>query len=269
MARQPLGRPRPLPAAVRPLEAAFTGRTHRVRVTTGAATRRALRAAGARAATTGATVHLPSPPSSQPRDLGVLAHELSHVAEHTGGPRFLLDGHAGDDRGERRALQVGRVVEAAARSGGGGGASVDVHRLPVGGVAGLAGVLRQSADGQPGGVMAPHGTGASEGAGAPLGRGGPGAPALLLQRAGAAATVTAPPVGAVSAPTTGSGPATTDGSPGHEPSVAGGPAPSDAAPASPAGGANPSGLLPDLVEALEERVLAELERRGGRYAGVF
>ena len=34
-------------------------------------------------------------------------------------------------------------------------------------------------------------------------------------------------------------------------------------------GADPDTRLTELMEALEERVLIELERRGGRYAGVF
>jgi hypothetical protein len=39
--------------------------------------------------------------------------------------------------------------------------------------------------------------------------------------------------------------------------------------AGPAGAPMSHGQVSELLEALEDRLLAEIERRGGRYAGVF
>jgi hypothetical protein len=55
--------------------------------------------------------------------------------------------------------------------------------------------------------------------------------------------------------------------PGVTPQVPSAPQAAPEPPAPTAGSA--AALIGELVEALEERVLTELERRGGRYAGVF
>lgn len=264
-----LDRPRPLPASLHPLAAAITRQPERVRMTSGAATRGALRAAGAQAATTGTTVHLPRPPiPTRPGDLGVLAHELSHVAEQAGTPRFLRDGSAGHDQGERRASRLGRAVQTAASHTGSREprvAPVDVARLPVAGPAGLAQVLR-AAVGNPA-ASRPTRRGASEHAGLTevLHRAraaGSGAPLA----AGSHVAAPAAPVAGVGADGPGSMPGQSQQAAGtaSQPAATPRQAPSEA-PAT----ASDAARFEDLLEALEERVLADLERRGGRYAGVF
>jgi hypothetical protein len=107
----PLERPRPLPGWARPLARAITGRTD-TRMTSGAATRRALRSAGTHGAASGGIVHLPNSPERTPRGMNVLAHELSHVADQQPRPRLFGEGLL--DMGERRAREVGQAVGSAA-----------------------------------------------------------------------------------------------------------------------------------------------------------
>lgn len=283
IARRPLERPRALPQRLHPLARAVTGRATPPKATTGAATRAALRAAGARAATTADVVHVPGRSLTTPRELGAVAHELAHTAEHpttrngvaTVAPRFLVDSLGrGADAGERRARQVGDAVRAAAgRAASAPGESsavvrppVDVSSLPVGGGGGPA------AGGLPGSTVSAVAAGAhgpspptAAGAGAVAGPGSQIAEAIspaseaardVANRASSAGTAASPAV----SPT------------GVDVGETGA-----AALRPPSAGAQPSGAtvagvpggLDGLVDALEERVLAELERRGGRYAGVF
>jgi len=115
----PLERPRPLPSWTRPLARAITGRDQAPSMTTGPSTRRALRSAGVRAAATGAVIHLPSLPEPTPASIGVVAHELSHVADRTTRPRLFLDDLI--DQGERRARAVGARAESLAERAVSGG----------------------------------------------------------------------------------------------------------------------------------------------------
>jgi Domain of unknown function (DUF4157) len=250
LAERPLEPARPLPGSVLPLARAVTGRSQVPHYTTGPATRHALRAAGALGATTGSVVHLPAPPSADRRSLGVLAHELSHVAERAPAPRFLLGSLGGAvDEGERRARQVGAAVGtgtlgAAGAAPGALGAVLagsQVTDLPVGGGAAMAGAVRQAVAGpleSAAGVAAATGERAA----------GLAPPALPAPGDTVAAMGAAAAVGSAAA--------------------AAGPAASALA-AGPPGAPMSHGQVSELLEALEDRLLAEIERRGGRYAGVF
>lgn len=97
-------RPRPIPLVYRPMVTAIVGDRRPVHISTGRASRQALARVGKRAATTGATIHLATPrPTAE-----VIAHELTHVAHPSPHPRFFDD----DDRGpeERQAEQVATLM---------------------------------------------------------------------------------------------------------------------------------------------------------------
>lgn len=283
IARRPLERPRALPQRLHPLARAVTGRATPPKATTGAATRAALRAAGARAAATGDVVHVPGRSLTTPRELGAVAHELAHTAEHrsarnavaTVAPRFLVGSLGrGADAGERRARQVGDAVQAAAgRAASAPGESsaavrptVDVGRLPVGGGGGpAAGGLPDSTVSAVAAGVRGSSTPTAAGAGTVAGVGSEIAEAI-------------PPAGeAVRAAANRASPAGTAVSPAVSPTGVDVGEAGAAALRPPTAGAQPSGAtvagvpadIDGLVDALEERVLAELERRGGRYAGVF
>jgi hypothetical protein len=257
---RPLETPQPLPTAFHALARAVTGQPRPPRYTTGSATRSALAAAGALGATTGTVVHLPRSPAT-PADAAVLAHELAHTRNPVRRPRFLLSGASALlDDDERQALSAGR--------GPGGGSTGRSDSEPVG--AGIVGRL-------------------------PVG-GGMGAVTDVAVRAAKAAVIEAGagPLSALSAGMAGPAP----GMAGHGPEAtaagwasgpAGAPPPGSAVPGGPAGtapdattvqqagaggaaagGGTAAGLDPDRVmEIIEERLLREIERRGGRWAGVF
>lgn len=108
VAQVPLETPRPFPTSMRPLVAQLAGKASGVSYTTGAATRRALNEVGAFGATTGSVVHLAQAPSTNPAQLGVLAHELTHARSPVPRPRFMLHDHTGHmDSDERQARSVG------------------------------------------------------------------------------------------------------------------------------------------------------------------
>lgn len=270
VASRPLESPRPFPAPLRPLVAAVTG-AERATYTTGPATREALAAAGAHGATTGSVVHLPAAPSTAPGPLlGVVAHELTHARRPVSRPRFLLEGlHGGGDDDERSALALGRRFAGSLGGAVTGGADEIragiVDELPVGGLGRVTGALGQARDAVGGGlpdVGAAAGGAVSEfvsggGAGWP-GAGMPGADvgtaagdavsgAASAAMGGASAAMGA--VGSVVDAAAGTV-AHADGTPG--------------------GAAPPSTVDIDrLADLLEQRLLRQIERRGGRYAGVF
>jgi hypothetical protein len=243
VARQPLEAPRALPTAFHAMASAITGRARAPLFTTGPATRAALAAAGALGATTGTVVHLPAVPTATLG--GVLAHELTHTRSPVRRPRFLLEGASGLlDDDERQALAAGREQA---------GAGI-VDSLPVGGGMGAVGdvatraaravVLEATAGGALGG-SAGSGNGLSA-----LGNG-------LLGAAGETAS------GAVAAASGALGSA--GGAAAHAAGDAIGAAAGNAV-----GAAAKSVLDPDqIVEIVEQRLLREIERRGGRWAGVF
>lgn len=92
------------------------------------------------------------------------------------------------------------------------------------------------------------------------------APAAAVQRA-----VAAPPLITTARPGDPS-PASSPGSPGpatiHR-TVEATPAPPSAAPGSGSSTTDALNHFDELLEMLEERIFAEIERRGGRYSGVF
>jgi hypothetical protein len=71
------------------------------------AARAALAAVGKRAATIGNTIVLPERPGAS-TDIGVLAHELTHVAHPSPVPRFYADDH--DSAEERQADAVAQLI---------------------------------------------------------------------------------------------------------------------------------------------------------------
>jgi hypothetical protein len=276
VAAQPLETPRPLPAPLHALARAITGRQHPPRFTTGPATRRALAAAGALGATTGSVVHLPAVPTSAPTATTVLAHELAHTRNPVRRPRFLLGnalGLADDD--ERQAVAAGRQMLGQGGPSGAAGpvAAGIVERLPVGGgLAGIQEAAAQAVQAKLAEATPPPATlarllgaldelpGAAPTTGFDASGDLPGLP--TVPAAAGAPGLPALPVG------DGYGPA------GGSAGVAG-----IGGAAAPAGGGGPGGsattgpgvpLDADRVVAMvEERLLREIERRGGRWAGVF
>ncbi len=223
----------------RPLATAIVGE-RRVHVSTNVASRQALRRVGKRAATTGDTIHLaaPAPP------VAVLAHELTHVAHPSPEPRFFADDRQGPE--ERRADEVARIMTRAAilpRSTAAGGGSI---------------LRRQRATGRAGETVSAAALAASITADA-------GADTIRRVRIGGhrgrgGTTIpTAPPTTQVGNVPTG---ATTTAGTVPQPPPA-----TEAKQAAAAAGL--LGQFDRILELLEERILTELERRGGRYRGGF
>jgi hypothetical protein len=267
VAARPLEAARPLPFALHAMASAITGRSRPPLFTTGPATRNALAAAGALGATTGTVVHLPSVPAAAPAVSAVLAHELMHTRSPVRRPRFLLGGISGLlDDDERQALAAGRERLAGAGQGlleGGRrrvaeavpAAAGIVEQLPVGGGLGAIGdVATRTAK-----------AAALEAASGPL-----GAAQGWASRAQNAAAGVADSAGAMasSALSTASGAvdAATTAASGAVEGVAG----QAVAAVQPLAAAAKSVLDPDkIVEIVESRLLREIERRGGRWAGMF
>ena len=100
-------RPAPLPTTYRPLADAIAG-PRPVMLSTDAASRRALRSVGKVAATTGDTIHLDRQAIPTARLDEVMAHELTHIAHPSPTPRFFDD--LDDSPEERKAEHVGRIM---------------------------------------------------------------------------------------------------------------------------------------------------------------
>jgi hypothetical protein len=262
---RPLETPRPLPVAFHAMATAITGRARPPLFTTGPNTRSALSAAGALGATTGTVVHLPAAPTSGPAVSAVLAHELTHTKSPVRRPRFLLSGASGLlDDDERQALAAGRDRLGQATSAGAG----IVDSLPVGG-GGMGAVSEVATRAARAAVI--------EASGSPMGSAFSGmqsaagdafsglqgmagnAMSGLQSAAGDAAEGAASAVGDAAG--------SVAGAVGGAAQAAGG-ALAGAAGAGGAGAAKP--LDPDqVVEIVERRLLREIERRGGRWAGIF
>jgi len=280
---RPLEPARPFPASMAPLVQAVAGPTFKPSYTTGAATRQALAAAGAHGATTGSVIHLPHAPTPHRGEmLGVVAHELAHARNPVSRPRFLLHTPLGDaDADERAASAVGRRVQSAASELGSMGAGI-VDSLPVGGAAGLLGAGRHAAQAALDKLPGVNGLSTGDLGGSLVDR--------FRSQAGAIPDVSLPGLGSgggfglpamPAMPTMPNLPAMPDlpGSPmdfvataaGMVTGAGDGSAPAGGAPAASAPRAA-AGATPDidhLAAAIEERVLRQIERRGGRYAGVF
>jgi Domain of unknown function (DUF4157) len=229
VARRPLETPRPLPAPMLAMARAVTRWADPPRFTTGPATRHALAAAGALGATTGSVVHLPSVPTGDPASTAVLAHELAHARHPVRRPRFRLAVPGVMTHEEHQADTVAEQVV---------GPGV-VGRLRVGGGGAAAKeVATQVARAEVlNAALGPGGFGPT-GAQRVMGFDGNG---------------------------NGTGDTTTP------PSEVGSPAVPDPGGWAAAVEREGSGVL-DLdrvVAAVEHRLLLEIERRGGRWAGVF
>jgi hypothetical protein len=272
---------------------AITGHVPRYR--TGHGVRTALRAAGAHAATVDGTLHLPGPPDASPASMGLLAHELTHVAErgHHGHsaandapvrPRFFLERLSGAvDTGERQARRVGEMVRERASQavpsglpgtarhpslpavpalpGLGDWSPPDLAALPVGGPAAALSAARQALGDAAGARDA-----AMSRAGDALGAGSAALPAAANSALGALARQ-AGDTGGLPAATAGTAASTLSGVGGLADTATAGLQAAVGQAASSAGDLD--SRIGALMEAVEDRLLAELERRGGRYAGVF
>jgi len=277
VAARPLEAPRPLPSALHAMASAITGRARPPLFTTGPATRNALAAAGALGATTGTVVHLPSVPAAAPAMSAVLAHELMHTRSPVRRPRFLLDGMSGLlDDDERQALAAGRDRLAGAGSGllGAGQGLVESGRqrvadaLPSG-----AGIVDQLPVGGGLGAVGDVATRAAKAAmleatSGPLGAAQGWAGGAQNALTGAVDSASGMASGAMSA-ASGAVDSATDavsGAAGQAMSAVQGAVQTAGGLAS--GGKN--AMDPDkIVEIVESRLLREIERRGGRWAGMF
>ncbi|MEU4237146.1 DUF4157 domain-containing protein [Actinoplanes sp. NPDC026619] len=259
VAARPLEAPRALPGALHAMASALSGRARPPLFTTGPNTRHALASAGALGATTGTVVHLPAAPPSGPAVSAVLAHELMHTRSPVRRPRFLLDGASGLlDDDERQALAAGKQ---AATTGAG-----IVDSLPVGG--GLGAVSEVATRAARAAVI--------EASGSPMGSAFSGAAGdafsgLQGMAGNAMSGVQEAAGGAVSA--AGQAAGGVAGAAGGVAGAAGGVAGAvggAVGAVADAAGAVKHALDPDqVVEIVERRLLREIERRGGRWAGVF
>ncbi|WP_433292392.1 eCIS core domain-containing protein [Actinoplanes sp. CA-030573] len=279
IAARPLEAPRALPVALQPMASAISGRARPPLFTTGPNTRRALAAAGALGATTGTVVHLPSAPSGSAVS-AVLAHELTHTRSPVRRPRFLLDGvSALLDDDERSALAAGAaraqsmgagIVDSLPVGGGGlGGVSevatraaraavIEAAGSPMGGA---FGGLQSAAGGALGGLQSGAFGGLQSGAFGGLQSAAAGAQSAMQGAMSDVENAAGGAMSAVSESVGGAAHAAGEAVGGVAQGIAGvGQAVSGAAKA----------LDPDqVVEIVERRLLREIERRGGRWAGVF
>jgi hypothetical protein len=228
-----------------PLATAIVG-DRPVQVSTSGASRRALAKVGKRAATTGDTIHLATPrPSTE-----VLAHELTHIAHPSPVARFFDDDdHSPEERQAERVAAIMRrstILPRTASAGSGGVAGTRPTVAPASDT-----VRRQVSGGTVSAAALASELGATSSPTVQRVIGG--------HRAGGRATTT------TTQPT----------QPAQQPAAT----PSDTNDATQAGlGSMPradramsdlSVQFEQILELLEERVMRELERRGGRFRGGF
>ena len=121
--------PAPLPMPYRPMADVITpGR--RVMFSTDEASRRALRSVGKVAATTDHVIHLDPEPVARHRLDEVIAHELTHVAHPSPTPRFFDD--VDDSPEERRAEEVAKIMTSSPIAPGNSRPQPAVQRRPAG-----------------------------------------------------------------------------------------------------------------------------------------
>jgi hypothetical protein len=222
---------------------------------------------------------------------GVLAHELTHARQPVGRPRFLLRAHSGAmDADERAAHTVGQQAAAgtglSASQGGSppavqrsisslasaGRAAIPppgsvtpglVDQLPVGGASGNAVSEARSA----GEGFASHATGTdatARGLLAALAAADPGSAAELAGAASLAGAAGSTAAGELA----GAGHHEAEAVAGAVSSAAAGHGAGTTAAVSAAHSASDLDVE-RIIAAVEQRLLRQLERRGGRYAGVF
>ncbi|MCU1504645.1 MAG: hypothetical protein JWM12_3999, partial [Ilumatobacteraceae bacterium] len=242
----PAARAVALPDRFRPLVRGLARRP--VMIAHDRVSRAALRAVKRPAATLGNVVHLERAPDSSAATVELLAHELVHAASAPSRPRFFAE--PGHDHEEHRAMRVGRLARATetARAAGPDPISRVQHAAVLPRM-----VQRVAADPAPGlaaGVAAP-----------------PAGDVVQRQIGGHRASGQAPasPPARPSAPSPGGPPAIpTAAAPLAQTIVA------TSAPAARAERRTTSEMLNDfeeLIDMIEQRVLSELERRGGRVRG--
>jgi hypothetical protein len=260
------------------------------RYTAGPATSAALRATGARAASSGDVVHLPGPPAATGPAGAVLAHELAHLRQPLGRPRFLLERATSTPDADERATVQRLARPGAPLTTAGTGAGIAratgagiIEDLPVapGGTGGLLEAARAAAreelatltgggdrTGPAAGLEGPLAT-TSE----PMATWTAGAftdPGSALSPGSAPFPVGPAPTGNGTGPTTGLEPTVrTAFSAGASTLFGPGTASGAGASGEPGAPILPEQIVDSMVDALEQRVLAELERRGGRYSGAF
>ncbi|MCU1497984.1 MAG: hypothetical protein JWM47_1937, partial [Acidimicrobiales bacterium] len=261
------GAPEPVttsPAAIRPLVRAIAG-PRAVGFRTGATARRALARAGVRAATVGSVIHLADSPDRTAVE--VLSHELVHAARPSPRPRFFDDSRHSAE--EDLAREVGDAMRTVAGPLAAGRAAAS---LPG---AGTRAIRRVLAPAEPTATRTSgQGTaGLTVGGAASMARSMPRAPAPTVQR------TTSPAAPTVSAPTTASpsvqrlahGFDFTEQRAAAHAAASADPSRSSSPSMEPAGSTDsePMTVSPEMmdqiVDELADRVLRELERRGGHY----
>ncbi len=251
-------RPRPLPTQFEPLAAQIIGRRP-VQIATDTASRQALRAVGKVAATTDDVIHLSRSPAIGGTPPEVLAHELTHVAHPSPAPRFFADHRGGPE--ERRAEELGRIMARAPVLPRTTAASDRrAAQLPVAPAVGPQSAAARTVQR----VLAPGAGSAPDLAS----QGDVSASALAARISGTGPTVAQRRTVAGASPGLGAAPGA------DQPQAE---SQSQAPAANPATVAdNSADTTTDLinqfdriVELLEERIIVELERRGGRFRGGF
>lgn len=301
---RPLETPRLFPEPLRPWARALSGQSA-PRFTAGPATSAALHAAGAHAASTTDTVHVPTTPSGSRAIDAALSHELVHLRQPLSRPRFLLRRPGQTlDADERRAAAAAAAWPAgpvAAVMGGRPddvglgragpprplGLGAPVSELPVtrpAAAADVAGAAPRQAVASLGAVTTQppmtlpafgHGPGDGWSLGDPVPSG-----LATTQLSGAWRTAAGVSQASASIPAFGQPPtagphtaldaASTAPLPDAAPAASqAGATSSDQQPASALSVASLEHLMDGILDALEQRLVSDLERRGGRYAGVF
>jgi hypothetical protein len=219
-----------LPVEYQSMASVIVGVRQPVRVSTSHASRRALARVGKRAATTGDTIHLDHPrPAPE-----VIAHELTHVAHPSPAPRFFADDHRGPE--ERQAERVAAVMRRSPILPGvrSLGSTPTIQRAQASGTVSAAALATSLTRSQPQAVSTPT----------------PPTQPTSIQRFTTTSDATAPNIAPPNTPT---------------PTAPGGATPQAAAPTT----SETLAQFERILEMLEDRIMSELERRGGRFRGGF
>ncbi len=254
-------RTQPLPAQFQPLATTIVG-DRPVRVASDERSRLALRSVDKVAATTGDTIHLDRPVTAVSAE--VLAHELTHVAHPSAAPRFYADDRHSAE--ERRAEQVAAVMRrspilprttaaaetmrtttvapALARVGSGTAATIPTNAAHA--TVSATALAAQITGNTSGGVVQRWTKGS-----------GPRSLSLGSHRAAASIAPSQP---AVAPPVPAPEP---EQPPGYETSA------QESSPVEQRSNTTALANFDQILELLEERIIGELERRGGRFRGGF
>jgi hypothetical protein len=240
--------PTPLPDRFRPLAERILGRRVAVQVVHGGVTRRALAAAGHEAATTDRTIHLPARPDSSARTTSIVAHELEHVAARSPVPRFHGGAPSPEEARAQRTEAVVRRLAREVETRGGPESTAGTKGLPVAAAAAFGRAGSTPA------ASAASAASATSAATSTTTSASPRVPPSALQRS-ASDTISrtvAPAAASIPGDTNPTNPSTP-----VEPHENGAPAALSAA------------QLSAIIRAVEDRLLEEIERRGGLRRGAF